>query len=128
MRNNILVSGSLTYDTIFGLQGKIKEQIVLDNGKLGNQSLMFTGREKQVYFGGTGGNIAYGLGKLGIPSFLVSVVGQDFDIFEKHLKKLGVKLRVKKVKDQYCSTFYAMTDENGEQIGVYQGGCSDKHL
>ncbi len=128
LKPSILVSGSLVYDTIFDLRGKMQEQIVIENGKLGKQNLMFTGKEKKVYFGGTAGNIAYGLSKLGLSPYVFSVVGRDFDFYEEHLKNIGVDLKLKRDPVGFTSTFYAMTDDNREQIGIYQGGCADKHL
>ncbi len=127
-KKNILVSGSIVYDTIFSLRGKIKEQVVLEDGRLGNQSLMFTAKEKKVFFGGTAGNILYGLGSLGVSPFGVGIVGKDFNEYEKRLKVLHTKPRFKKDLEGYCSSFYAMTDQNGEQIGVFQPGACDTHL
>lgn len=126
-QKKVLVSGSLVYDTIFSLSGSIGEQIVLENGRIGHQNLMFTGKEKKVFFGGTGGNIAYGLSKLGIAPYLVSAVGKDFGEYKEYLKGKA-ELKVLEDKSGYTSVFYAMTDENGEQIGVFQTGVYAKRI
>ncbi len=126
--SSILVSGSLVYDTIFSLNGTIREQIQIENGAVGKQNLMFTGNAKEIYFGGTGGNIAFGLGLLGIKPTLVSVAGRDIAIYEEHLEKYGVILKIKKIKFGFTPTFYGLTDDNKEQIGIYQGGVSSIEL
>lgn len=126
--SRILISGSLVYDTIFDLHGTMRDQIVVENNKAGHQNLMFVGKEKKVYFGGTAGNIAYGLSKLNLKPTVVGVVGQDFDMYEKHLKSRGVNLKLKKDAIGFTSTFYAMTDSNKEQIGVFQPGVTAKWL
>ncbi len=123
----VLVSGSVVYDTIFSLHGNIQDQIVLENGKLGHQNLMFTGKEKKVFFGGTGGNIVYGLSKLGVLPYLVSAVGKDFGEYKDYLKGKA-ELKVLEDKSGYTSVFYAMTDEAGEQIGVFQTGVYAKRV
>ncbi|MES2088215.1 MAG: PfkB family carbohydrate kinase [Patescibacteria group bacterium] len=120
-RRRALVVGSVAYDVIFGIHGKIQDEILIENGKLGRQNLMFTAKDKKHFFGGTGGNISYGLGKTGMKPLLFSVAGKDFEgEFENHLKTSGVDLRVVVKKDEWTATFYGMSDEETQQIGVYQ--------
>lgn len=126
--SNILVSGSLVYDTIFSLNGTIREQVQIENGLPSKQNLMFTGNAKEIYFGGTGGNIATGLAKLGLKPILVAVAGKDAFLYEEYLKKQGVVLRLKKNQDGFTATFYGLTDKNKEQIGIFQGGVSNTEL
>lgn len=128
LNSQVLVSGSLVFDTIFDLENSIGEQIVLEKGKISKQNLMFTAKEKQVYFGGTAGNICYGLQNLDSQSIAVSVVGRDFGEYQKHLKHLGVIDRVFKDEKAYTATFYAMSDTKREQIGIFQGGAYLKHV
>ncbi len=116
----ILVSGSVSYDNIFSLTTPIAKQIVLRAGVVGRQNMMFSGNQKEVYFGGTGGNIAYGLSILGASPILVSGAGKDFGEYAKRLKSLGVKNSVFIDRDGYTAMFYGMTDPNKEQIGIFQ--------
>ena len=84
-----LVVGSVAFDLIFGIHGKIQDEILVEkSGKLGRQNLMFTAKSRERFFGGTGGNIAYGLGLLNTKPLLFSLAGQDFESsgFGPHLK------------------------------------------
>lgn len=122
MRNKALVVGSIGFDVIFGIHGDIRDEIPLKDGKLGNVNLMFTARNKEVYYGGTAGNISYGLGLLGKKPYVFSVVGEDFYTdYEQHLKKLGAQLRLHSAgNDSYTATFYGISDEEYQQIGIWQ--------
>ncbi|MEI6478721.1 MAG: PfkB family carbohydrate kinase [bacterium] len=129
-KNNkkILVCGSIVIDTIFDLNGTIRDRINISNGKLGSQNLSFSSSEKKESPGGNAGNISYGLALFGQEPILASVVGKDFDPeFRKYYEDLGINLRVYTDKDGYTSTFYVMTDENKEQIGVFQGNAFLKY-
>ncbi len=116
-----LVVGSVAFDVIFGIHGKIQDEILIENGKLGRQNLMFVAKEKKYFFGGTGGNIAYGLGQLKMSPLFFSLAGRDFEgEFKNHLEKAGVDVRVAVEKKGWTATFYGMSDEESQQIGVYQ--------
>jgi adenosine kinase len=121
MQKRTLVVGSVAIDVLFGLQEKIRDRIVLTGKKLGRQNLMFTANAKEERYGGTGGNIAYGLGLLGVRPILFSAAGRDFTRdFQKHLIRHGVDLRIHLDKRSYTATFYGMSDRVKEQIGVWQ--------
>lgn len=117
-----LVVGSVAFDLIFGIHGKIQDEILVEkNGRLGRQNLMFTAKSRESFFGGTGANIAYGLGLLGKKPLLFSLAGSDYEgVFAKHLARSGVETRVVISQNSYTATFYGMSDELGQQIGVYQ--------
>ncbi len=123
-----LVVGSVAFDLIFGIHGKIQDEILVEkDGKLGRQNLMFTAKTKESFFGGTGGNISYGLGLLGKKPMLFSLAGKDFrGEFETHLTKSGVDSRVAVDEKGWTATFYGMSDELGQQIGVYQPNAYEK--
>ncbi len=124
-----LVVGSVAFDLIFGIHGRIQDEILVEkNGKLGRQNLMFTARRREHFWGGTGGNIAYGLGLLRKKPLLFSLAGKDFDGsgFGPHLKKAGVDSRVVIDKRNWTAIFYGMSDELGQQIGVYQPNAYEK--
>jgi len=120
-RGRALVVGSVAYDVIFDIHGKINDSIVIENGKLGRQNLMFTAKAKQQHYGGTGGNIAYGLGLLGAKPILFSAAGRDFKPhFHEHLKSHGVDVKVSVDESNWTAAFYGMSDDSREQIGVWQ--------
>lgn len=125
-RTRALVVGSIAYDVIFDIHGKIKDSISIENGKAGKQNLMFSAKVKQQHYGGAGANIAYGLGLLGVKPILFSSVGKDFKPdFHKHLKSHGVDVRVRIEKKNWTATFYGMSDDVREQIGVWQPNAHD---
>ncbi|MFA6464007.1 MAG: PfkB family carbohydrate kinase [Candidatus Paceibacterota bacterium] len=115
-----LVVGSVVIDTLFDLSSNIKDHINLKDGVLDVQNLMFTAHSKKEYYGGTAANISYGLGLLKQKPILASVVGKDFALnYKKHLKNVGVDLRVHEDKEGFSANFYGMSDLNKEQIGIF---------
>ncbi len=127
-KNSVLVCGSIVVDSLFDLNGTIRDAINFKSGKDGKQNLMFTAKEKQEYFGGTAGNIAYGLGLLGEKPLVASVVGKDFGSYKSHLKHLGAESRIYEDSKGYTATFYGMTDSISEQIGIFQPNAYGKHV
>ena len=124
-----LIVGSVAFDLIFGIHGKIQDEILVEkDGTLGRQNLMFTAKTREHFWGGTGGNIAYGLGLLKARPLLFSLAGRDFEGsgFGPHLKKAGVDLRVMTNQKSWTAVFYGMSDELGQQIGVYQPNAYEK--
>ncbi len=123
MREKALVVGSIGFDIIFGIHGDIRDEIPWKDGKVGAVNLMFTAKNKEVYYGGTGGNISYGLGLLKKTPLLFSVAGTDFqDDYSQHLNELGVRLRVfiPDEESSYTAVFYGISDEKYQQIGIWQ--------
>lgn len=124
----VLITGSLVFDTLFDLRNSIRDQIVVKDGKADKQNLMFGAKEKKIYFGGTAGNVAYGMGLLGGKAVVASIVGKDFGDYAKHLRKRGLEARIYTDKDSYTATFYGMSDPSREQIGIFQGNAYHKHV
>lgn len=89
---------------------------------------MFSAKQKQIYYGGTAGNISFGLSLLGHRPSLFSVVGRDFLDYEKHLNERGIDIKVKKDTERFTATYYSMTDTKREQIGIFQGGAYHTHI
>lgn len=128
-KGKILVSGSIVIDSLFDITSNIKDHINMKNGILGTQNFMFTATEKEEYWGGTGGNIAYGLAILGEKPILFSAVGKDFSPhFKNHLKEVGAELRVYEDEKRFTATFYALSDSEKQQIGIFQPGAYGKHI
>lgn len=127
-KSKIFVSGSVVFDTIFSLENPISEQVRVDNGTIGRQNLMFSAKERQVYFGGTGGNITYGLSLLKETPTLFSIAGKDFLEYQKHLDRCKINSKVVLDSNLHTATFYGMTDPNKEQIGIFQGGAYTKNI
>ncbi len=123
-----LVCGSLVYDTLFEVLNPIRSQIQIENGRPSKQNLMFTGKAKQVYFGGMAGNISYGLGALGSSAIVASVAGKDFKEYSDHLTFSGAILRIHIDQNGYTPMYYGVTDPEKNQLGIFQPNCYYKHL
>ncbi len=121
IKNKALVVGSVAYDIIFSVHNKFSEEVLIKDGKIGSVSMMLTAQNKFQYFGGTGGNIAYGLGLQGENPLLFSVVGDDFEKdYKSHLESVGVDLRLIVKQDEFTATFYGISDSVKDQIGIFQ--------
>lgn len=126
MFKKIVVTGSLAYDHIMSMPGRFKDQIMPDKLHLLNVSfIMNTFRQE---FGGTGGNIAYGLSLLNTHCVLVAAAGGDFYLYKKHLANvknidlLGVKI----FKKDKTARGFVTTDRDDNQIwGFYEGAMKN---
>jgi adenosine kinase len=118
----VVVTGSIAYDHIMNMPGKFSDHIMPDKIHMLNVSFIMQDFRRE--FGGTGGNIAYSLGLLEIPTLLVGSAGSDFKNYQQHLanlKSLDASL-VKIYKDRTSATGFVMTDKDDNQIwGFYEG-------
>lgn len=79
---------------------------ILVLGSVVNDVVLLPKNKREEFFGGTGANIAYGLGMLGISATLFSVAGKDFNNkFAKHLSALGVDLKLYVDKKEISAQF-----------------------
>lgn len=121
MRNKALVVGSVAFDVIFSVHNTLKDEIIVKDGKISDVSMMLTAQNKEVFYGGTGGNIAYGLGIQGMHPYLFSVVGDDFNHdYRPHLENHSVQTKIVEKEGEYTATFYGISDAAKEQIGIFQ--------
>ncbi|MDD3646884.1 MAG: PfkB family carbohydrate kinase [Candidatus Dojkabacteria bacterium] len=121
MKPQILVVVSIAYDIIFAIHGDIRNEIPLKNGAIDKVNLMFTAKNKNQYFGGTAGNISYGIGQLGSSSILFSVAGEDFERdYKPHLEKNLTELKLVIKEKEHTATYYGISDEKYQQIGIWQ--------
>lgn len=121
-QSEVLVVGTVALDILFPIQGDIRKEIPLKEGKLRSVNMSFLARKSQYYYGGTAGNIAYGLGLLGIRPIMFSAVGADFDgEFRDHLERYGVVCKpiVGPEKSETAKCFQ-ISDELHQQITVFQ--------
>ncbi len=122
MRNKALVVGSVAYDIIFSVHNVFKDEVIVEkDGNIKDISMMLTAQNKKVFWGGTGGNIAYGLAVQKESPYLFSVVGDDFNHdYKAHLENHGVNLKVVTKPGEFTATFYGISDTKKEQIGIFQ--------
>lgn len=113
----ILVSGSLAYDRIMEYAGKFSDHIMPE--KIHTLSLSFVTDEFRENFGGTAGNIAYGLALLGEKPEILSVAGKDFESYKDWLLNLGVGLNFLKIfPDKSTAVVNIFTDRADNQIAA----------
>jgi len=128
--NRIVVTGSIGYDHIMSMPGVFADHIMPDKLQMINVSFIMKTFRKE--FGGTGGNIAYSLALLGVPTCLVGSVGSDFGIYKKHLLKLkSLDIgQIKQYEQVSSAQGFVMADGHENQIwGYYEGamGLDDKN-
>ncbi len=121
MNSNILISGSVAFDDIFDINSPIQNNIHVENNQISSINLMFVANSKKRFLGGTGGNIAYGIAKLGITPTLFSLAGSNFEkYYGNTLEKNNIKSKIIIDKDKFTATFYSITDPTYQQIGIWQ--------
>lgn len=87
---------------------------ILVVGSVVEDTVRLSGGKEKKFPGGTGGNIAYGLGMLGLVPTLFSVAGKDFNQnYAKHLEKYGVNLKVQIYPKGETAVFYIGKDQEG---------------
>jgi adenosine kinase len=120
----VVVSASIAYDYIMSFAGSFKDHILADKAHVLSVSFLLDSLKNQR--GGVGGNIAYNLALLGVPSALVGTVGSDFGPYRAVLERLGVDLsNVVEIEDDFTSTSFMNSDLAGNQIaGFYPGAGS----
>jgi sugar/nucleoside kinase (ribokinase family) len=84
--------------------------------------------EKKVYYGGTAANLATIASSLGVPTALVSYVGEDFpQDFEEFMLSKGVILDdLVRIEGKQTPTVWVVSNANHDQIAyVFQGAMRD---
>ena len=113
----ILISGSLAYDKIMEYPGRFSDHIM--PGKVHTLNLSFVTENLREHFGGTAGNIAYGLALLGEKSIVLAAAGKDFESYRGWLEQAGVNLDfVRVVSDKPTTLSNIMTDRADNQIAA----------
>ncbi|MFK4107953.1 carbohydrate kinase family protein [Streptomyces sp. NPDC002176] len=118
----IAVSGSIATDHLMAFPGRFTDQLIPD--QLAHISLSFLVDDLEVRRGGVAANIAYGLGRLGLPPLLVGSVGLDFGPYEAWLKEHGVDTSAVRVSDTaQTARFVCLTDQDNNQIAAFYTGA-----
>jgi len=119
---NILISGSLAYDSIMVFQDYFKNHILPD--QIHKLSVSFFVPELKRNFGGTAGNIAYNLSLLNSSAIIMATVGEDFSAYEKRLSKFDiVQDYIKVVSESLTAQAYITTDLDDNQITAFHPGA-----
>jgi adenosine kinase len=118
----IAVAGSIARDHLMTFPGNFTDSIVPDS--LENLSLSFLVDDLEIRRGGTGANIAFGLGILGINPVLIAAAGKDFTDYQAWLQRHGVDTSFVKISpDLLTATFSCTTDQSQRQIASFFPGA-----
>jgi adenosine kinase len=120
----ILVAGSVATDELMTFPGAFAEQIVPE--QIARLSLSFLTEELSVRRGGTGANICFGMGSLGVRAGLVAAVGADFDTtgYRTWLESHGADTSLVRVSEaRYSARFVCTTDREMCQIASFYAGA-----
>jgi adenosine kinase len=118
----IAVSGSIATDHLMTFAGRFSEQLLPD--QLSSLSVSFLVDDLVVRRGGVGGNIAFGLGALGLRPILVGAVGSDFGEYREWLEMHGVDTSGVSVSaTRHTARFVCTTDDDQNQIASFYPGA-----
>lgn len=119
---NILVSGSVAYDSIMDFPDYFKNHILPD--KIHNLNVSFLINGLKLNYGGTAGNIAYNLSLLEEKPTIISVAGEDFGKYKKYLEDIGVDCsRIKIIPEEMTAVAHIITDLGDNQITAFHPGA-----
>lgn len=118
----IAVSGSIATDHLMMFPGKFTDTLIAE--KLDKVSLSFLVGDLEIRRGGVAGNIAFGLGCLGLKPLLVGSVGADFAEYRDWLEGHGVDTSgVRTSAARHTARFVATNDAVGNQIASFYPGA-----
>ena len=118
----IAVAGSIATDHLFTFQGRFADSLLVD--QLSKISLSFLASDLQVRRGGTGANIAFGMGVLGATPLLVGAVGPDADDYLAWLREHGVDTTHVRVSERLpTARFTCTTDDDLAQLATFYPGA-----
>jgi len=119
---DILVSGSVAYDRIMDFPGKFSDHILPD--KIHMLNVCFMINDLQENFGGTAGNIAYGLSLLGENPTIIATAGRDFEPYRGWLKKNNISTKhITVINEEFTAGAYITTDQSDSQITAFNPGA-----
>jgi adenosine kinase len=118
----IAVTGSIATDHLLTFDGRFVEQLLPD--QLDKLSVVFLASDLQVRRGGTGANIAFGMGVLGQTPLLIGSVGKDAADYLSWLADHGVDTSGVRVSETLASPRFTVTTDNDQnQIGAFYPGA-----
>ncbi len=122
---SVLVTGSMAIDRIMVFPDRFKNHILPD--KLHMLNVAFHVPELKQFFGGTAGNIAYGLRLLGDDPIILAAVGNDFDAYAAWLDESGLRRDgIRRFEDAYTAQAFITTDLDDNQIIAFHPGAMER--
>ncbi|HUH40106.1 MAG TPA: carbohydrate kinase family protein [Castellaniella sp.] len=122
MSKEVLICGSIAFDTIAVFEGVFGDHILANNLKSLSVSFFVPSLRKE--YGGCAGNIAYNLRLLGGQPVPVGTVGNDAEDYLQHMRDLGIDTRLVRVlPDAFTPQCYITTDQDNNQIASFHPGA-----
>jgi adenosine kinase len=118
----IAVAGSIATDHLFTFDGRFVDVLLPEH--LGALSLSFLASDLQVRRGGTGANIAFGMGVLGAQPRLVGAIGHDGGEYLSWLTEHGVDVSAVRMSQTLATArFTCTTDSDQAQLATFYPGA-----
>lgn len=118
---NILVSGSIAYDSIMDFPDHFSNHILPD--KIHNLNVSFLIDGLKLNFGGTAGNIGYNLKLLGETPIIISAAGKDFEKYRQWMEDVGINFsNIKIIDNKFTALAHIITDKGDNQITAFYPG------
>lgn len=122
---NILISGSLAYDSIMDFPGRFRDHILPDQIHILNVCFLVDNISKN--YGGCAGNIAHTMKLLGAQPIIVSILGKDGLEYRSYLESNGIATQyILQHESRLTSHASIVTDKDDNQITAYYNGASDQ--
>lgn len=122
MKTRVYVVGSIAYDRIMDFSGRFADHILPD--KIHMLNVSFTVNGMVEHRGGTAGNIAYALAKLGESPRIFASIGHDHQSYFSWLEKHGIPHSSITVNaEEFTACAYITTDEDDNQITGFNPGA-----
>ncbi|WP_322995620.1 carbohydrate kinase family protein [Castellaniella sp.] len=122
LNKDVLVCGSMAFDTIAVFEGLFRDHLHADNLK--SLSVSFFVPSLRRDYGGCAGNIAYNLKLLGGQPVPVGTVGQDAEDYLQRLRSLGIDdSLVRVLSGTYTAQCHIITDQDNNQIASFHPGA-----
>ena len=119
---DILVSGSLAYDRIMDFPGRFSDHIMADKIHMINVSFTVNGLKEN--FGGTAGNIAYCLSRLGETPRILAAIGHDYHRYFQWFEECGLATDdIRIVDEEATASAFITTDLADNQITGFNPGA-----
>jgi adenosine kinase len=118
----IATSGSIATDHLMTFDGRFSDNLIVE--QLDKVALSFLVEDLQVRRGGVAGNIAFGLGNLGLRPLLVGAAGEDFEEYRSWLERHGVDCSGVRISHLHrTARFICTTDQDHAQIASFYTGA-----
>lgn len=118
----IAVTGSIATDHLMTFDGRFADSLVVE--QLDKISVSFLVNDLQIRRGGVAGNIAFGLGNLGLRPVLIGCVGADFSDYGSWLERHGVDISEVRISDtHHTARFVCTTDNDMAQMASFYPGA-----